>query len=70
MDEGHWHPGAPRWAKVSGLGLLLVHALVLLAALGLFAWRLNVHHRWHPLLLANAWKRRRLLQSAAKEGAK
>jgi lipopolysaccharide export system permease protein len=45
--------------------------LVLLAALGLFAWRLNIHHRWHPLLLANAWKRRRLLQSAsAKEGAK
>jgi len=48
-----------------------LHALVLLAALALFAWRLNIHHRWHPLLLANAWKRRRLLQSAAvKEGAK
>jgi lipopolysaccharide export system permease protein len=48
-----------------------LHALVLLAALALYAWRLNIHHRWHPLLLANAWKRRRLLQSAAvKEGAK
>jgi lipopolysaccharide export system permease protein len=48
-----------------------LHVLVLLAALALFAWRLNIHHRWHPLLLANAWKRRRLLQSAAvKEGAK
>jgi lipopolysaccharide export system permease protein len=48
-----------------------LHVLVLLAALILFAWRLNIHHRWHPLLLANAWKRRRLLQSAAaKEGAK
>lgn len=46
-----------------------LHVLVLLAALALFAWRLNIHHRWHPLLLANAWKRRRLLQSAAaKEG--
>jgi lipopolysaccharide export system permease protein len=48
-----------------------LHVLVLLAALGLFAWRLNIHHRWHPLLMANTWKRRRLLQSAAaKEGAK
>jgi lipopolysaccharide export system permease protein len=46
-----------------------LHLLVLLIVLGLFAWRLNVHSRWHPAMLANAWKRRRLLQSgAAPEG--
>jgi lipopolysaccharide export system permease protein len=63
---------AVKQAKVGfGMAWWPLHALVLLAALGLFAWRLNIHHRWHPLLLANAWKRRRLLQSAAeKEGAK
>jgi lipopolysaccharide export system permease protein len=59
-------------AKIGfGMGWWPLHALVLMAALGLFAWRLNIHHRWHPLLLANAWKRRRLLQSASvKEAAK
>jgi len=63
---------AVKQAKVGfGMAWWPLHALVLLAALALFAWRLNIHHRWHPLLLANAWKRRRLLQSAAaKEGAK
>jgi lipopolysaccharide export system permease protein len=63
---------AVKQAKLAfGMGWWPLHALVLLAALALFAWRLNIHHRWHPLLLANAWKRRRLLQSgAAKEGAK
>jgi lipopolysaccharide export system permease protein len=46
-----------------------LHLLVLLIVAGLFAWRLNVHSRWHPSMLANAWKRRRLLQSgAAPEG--
>jgi lipopolysaccharide export system permease protein len=46
-----------------------LHLLVLLVVAGLFAWRLNVHSRWHPAMLANAWKRRRLLQSgAAPEG--
>jgi lipopolysaccharide export system permease protein len=47
-----------------------LHLLVLLAALGLFAWRLNVNHRWHPLVLLNAFKRRRLLHSAAGESRK
>jgi len=42
-----------------------LHLLVLLIVLGLFAWRLNVHSRWHPAMLANSWKRRRLLQSGA-----
>ena len=63
---------AVKQAKLAfGIGWWPLHALVLLAALALFAWRMNIHHRWHPLLLANAWKRRRLLQSgAAREGAK
>ena len=48
-----------------------LHLLILLAALGLFAWRTNVNHRWHPMVLLNAFKRRRLLQSATgREGAK
>lgn len=37
-----------------------LHLAALLAALGLFAWRLNVNHRYHPLVLWNAWKRRHL----------
>jgi lipopolysaccharide export system permease protein len=48
-----------------------LHLLVLLVALGLFAWRMNVNHRLHPMVLLNAFKRRRLLQSAdAREAAK
>jgi len=31
----------------------------------LFAWRLNVNHRWHPLALLGAWKRRRAPQLQA-----
>jgi lipopolysaccharide export system permease protein len=47
-----------------------LHLALLLAALALFAWRMNVNHRLHPLVLMNAFKRRRLLQSAAAgEGA-
>ena len=38
-----------------------LHLLVLLMVIGLFAWRLNVNHRYHPLVLWNAWKRRRAL---------
>jgi lipopolysaccharide export system permease protein len=47
------------------LGWWPLHLLALLAMFGLFAWRLNIHHRWHPAMLANAWKRRRLLRSGA-----
>jgi len=36
-----------------------LHLLVALCALGLFAWRLNVNHRYHPLVLINAYKRAR-----------
>ena len=50
------------------LGWWPLHVLVLLAVVALFAWRLNVHHRWHPAMLANSFKRRRLLQSAEGEG--
>ena len=41
---------------------LHVAALVVVAAL--FAWRLNVNHRWHPMSLLGAFKRRRMLRDA------
>ncbi len=34
-----------------------VHVVVLLVALGLFAWRINVNSAWHPLVLWAALKR-------------
>jgi lipopolysaccharide export system permease protein len=36
-----------------------LHVVAALIVLGLFAWRLNVNHPSHPLVLINAWKRRR-----------
>ncbi|HEX9172145.1 MAG TPA: LPS export ABC transporter permease LptF [Telluria sp.] len=36
-----------------------LHLLVALGVLALFAWRLNVNHRYHPLVLLNAIKHRR-----------
>ncbi|MFC0131647.1 LPS export ABC transporter permease LptF [Massilia eurypsychrophila] len=36
-----------------------LHLLVALSVLALFAWRLNVNHRYHPLVLLNAIKHRR-----------
>ena len=36
-----------------------LHLMVTLAVLALFAWRLNVNHRYHPLVLLNAIKHRR-----------
>jgi lipopolysaccharide export system permease protein len=41
-----------------------LHLIAALTVLGLFAWRLNVNHRYHPLVLWNAWKRRRLMRGA------
>jgi lipopolysaccharide export system permease protein len=41
-----------------------LHVFVALCAFGLFAWRLNVNHRWHPLVLLGAFKRRRALNKA------
>jgi lipopolysaccharide export system permease protein len=46
-----------------------LHLAAALAVLGLFAWRLNVNHRWHPLVLINAWKRRRIVQPPATAAA-
>jgi lipopolysaccharide export system permease protein len=48
-----------------GMAWWPLHVLALLAVLGLFAWRLNVNHRYHPLMLINGWKRRRHLRRAA-----
>lgn len=45
-----------------------LHLAVLVMVAALFAWRLNVNHRYHPLVLWNAWKRRRH-QLTAKAGA-
>ncbi|WP_229429216.1 LPS export ABC transporter permease LptF [Massilia sp. ST3] len=41
-----------------------LHLAAALAVLALFAWRLNVNHRYHPLVLINAWKRRRHFKGA------
>ncbi|KQQ88910.1 LPS export ABC transporter permease LptF [Massilia sp. Leaf139] len=41
-----------------------LHLIVGLIVVALFAWRLNVNHHYHPLVLINAWKRRRLLKKA------
>ena len=42
-----------------GLGWWPIHLVVLVCAIALFAWRLNVNHRYHPLVLLAGWKRRR-----------
>ncbi|QNA88468.1 LPS export ABC transporter permease LptF [Massilia sp. Dwa41.01b] len=42
-----------------------LHLFVALIVLALFAWRLNVNHHYHPLVLFSAWKRRRLLGKTA-----
>ena len=42
-----------------------LHLLAGLIVLGLFAWRLNVNHHYHPMVLINAWKRRRLQRKTA-----
>jgi lipopolysaccharide export system permease protein len=41
-----------------------LHLLVASIVVALFLWRLNVNHHYHPLVLINAWKRRRLLKHA------
>lgn len=45
-----------------------LHLMALLAAVLLFAWRLNVNHRFHPLVLLSSYKRRRYLRKAAEQG--
>ena len=50
-------------AKVSfAMAWWPLHLFVLIIVVSLFLWRLNVNHRYHPLVLINAWKRRRLLK--------
>ena len=50
-------------AKISfAMGWWPLHLFVLIIVVALFLWRLNVNHRYHPLVLINAWKRRRLLK--------
>jgi lipopolysaccharide export system permease protein len=55
------------------MGWWPLHVAVLVVVAALFAWRLNVNHRWHPMSLLGAFKRRRLLRDAragaAQEGA-
>jgi len=41
-----------------------LHLVVAIVVVALFAWRLNVNHRWHPLVWLNAWKRRRMLRKS------
>jgi lipopolysaccharide export system permease protein len=47
-----------------GAGWWPLHLLVGLGVLGLFAWRLNVNHRYHPLVLLNSLKHRRAPREA------
>lgn len=42
-----------------------LHLIAALAVVVLFAWRLNVNHRYHPLALLASLKRRRNLKTAA-----
>jgi lipopolysaccharide export system permease protein len=49
-----------------GMAWWPLHVAAVLAVLALFAWRLNVNHRYHPLVLINGWKRRRLLRKAGR----
>ncbi len=46
------------------MGWWPLHFAALLVVVGLFAWRLNVNHRYHPLVLISAFKRRRHLQKS------
>jgi len=46
------------------MGWWPLHFAALLVVVGLFAWRLNVNHRYHPLVLISAFKRRRHLKKS------
>jgi lipopolysaccharide export system permease protein len=57
--------GSVKLGKASfGAASWPVHLVVALCVLGLFAWRLNVNHPYHPLVLWNAMKRGRALAKA------
>ncbi len=48
-----------------GMAWWPLHLLVVLLVLGLFAWRLNLNHRYHPLALLSALKRSRAADKKA-----
>jgi lipopolysaccharide export system permease protein len=48
-----------------GMAWWPLHLLVALLVLGLFAWRLNLNHRYHPLALLSALKRSRAADKKA-----
>lgn len=52
-----------------GMAWWPLHLAVMLAVIGLFVWRLNVNHPYHPLVLWNARKRRRVLGKCADKTA-
>lgn len=53
-------------AKVDfGMAWWPLHLIAILIVIALFTWRLNVNHHYHPLVLINAWKRKRLLKKHA-----
>jgi lipopolysaccharide export system permease protein len=57
-------------AKMSfGVAWWPLHLIAVLIVAGLFAWRLNVNHRWHPSTLMASFKRRRLLRDGTGAGA-
>jgi lipopolysaccharide export system permease protein len=47
-----------------GMAWWPLHLAAALCVLALFAWRLNVNHRYHPLVLLAAFKRRHAPQEA------
>lgn len=46
------------------MGWWPLHLAAVLVVVGLFAWRLNVNHRYHPLVMISAFKRRRFLKKS------
>ncbi len=62
--------GSVRLGKFSfALAWWPLHLLVALTVLALFAWRLNLNHRYHPLALLAAMKRARNAEAALKKAA-
>jgi lipopolysaccharide export system permease protein len=62
--------GVEKGRLAFGVAWWPLHLALLLIALALFAWRLTIHHRWHPTTVLGAWKRRRLLHGAGADGGK
>ena len=53
-----------------GMAWWPLHLLALLAVVALFAWRLNVNHRYHPLVLLASFKRARCAGKQSKADTK